>query len=133
MERELKPKRATILYYINAGIVWKETENESSPYWWLIIFLLKISGLLDVQCSLAFFYNLPNRGITSHLLHFSSILKMKNLDNDNRENMNEICRRIGKLRRNWEKNQKKILAMVPHVLMQLSSAAQFMWFKISGL
>jgi len=26
-----------------------------------------------------------------------------------------MCRHIGKLRRNWEENQKKILAMVPHM------------------
>lgn len=44
---------------------------------------------------------------------------MKNLDNDNRENTNEMCRHIGKLRRNWEENQKKIQAMLPHMFYSL--------------
>lgn len=51
---------------------------------------------------------------------------MKNLHNDNRENINEMCRYISKLGRGWKENQKKILAVVPHVLMYFSSAAQFM-------
>lgn len=51
---------------------------------------------------------------------------MKKLDNDTRENTSERYRRIGKLRRNWEDNQKKILAMVPHVLLHLPFDVQFM-------
>lgn len=51
---------------------------------------------------------------------------MKKLDNDNKKNPSEMYRRIGKLRKNREENQKKILAMVLHVLMHLSSVAKFM-------
>lgn len=47
----------------------------------------------------------------------------------NRENTSEMYRYVGRLRRNWEENKKKILAIVPHVLMHLSSLAQFMKFK----
>lgn len=51
---------------------------------------------------------------------------MKKLDSDNRKNTSEMYRHIDKLRRNREENQKNILAVVPPVLMHLSSAAQFM-------
>lgn len=57
---------------------------------------------------------------------FNLFQKWKKLGNDIRENTSEMYRHIGKLRRNWEENQKKILAMVPHVLMHLSSLTQFM-------